>query len=97
MMHLIPFIVISIRTPVPTSPSNSTTNFQQIILIGGILILVLISVGMLLSTLEYILITYFLTVLLFSILAIIGYRKRKNKKPPVNVTVDPPNSVSHSK
>lgn len=97
MMHLIPFIVISIGTPVPTSPSNSTTNFQQIILIGGILILVLISVGMLLSTLEYILITYFLTVLLFSILAIIGYRKRKKKKPPVNATVDPPNSVSHSK
>ena len=96
MMHLIPFIVISIRTPVPTS-INSTTTFQQIVLICGILLLVLFSVGMLLSTLEYILITYFLTVLLFSILAIIGYRKRKNKKPPVNVTVDPPNSVSHSK
>ena len=60
MMHLIPFIVISTGTPVPTS-SNSATNFQQIVLICGILLLVLISVGMLLSTLEYILITYFLT------------------------------------
>ena len=53
MMRLIPFIVISIKTPVPTS-INSTTNFQQIVLICGILLLVLISVGMLLSTLEYI-------------------------------------------